>query len=370
MRCCLLLWSIKMLSRWAGRCSRSILESGSADFGIGMSKIRVPVIIVPSLMFLAATCTTAPQENCVQLRSGLYRAAPDSGQTGCVEEFELPEPYEGYPEWGPNDWIIFTHTPLTEDGDRNIAAQGYYIMRPDGSGKKRFIENAAPYYNLRWSPDGKWLAGSYDARQIIKISFPGKEIITLTDPSDFATVHPSWSPDGQTIAYILRNDDPKEMRGIWTVAADGQQPPRQLWHSFPAPAYTSWSPDGQQIATVTFRNYHGNNELSLLDVETQTVEQIAYREEGIREPHFSPDGERILFQTRPTEHSDGQIWVVDREGSGLKQLTERGGRWPDWSPDGRYIVYVRWSYLRPDQPGNGHLWMMRADGSKKEQLIH
>ncbi len=53
-------------------------------------------------------------------------------------------------------------------------------------------------------------------------------------------------------------------------------------------------------------------------------------------PEFSPDGTRIVFTI------DGQIWVMNADGSAQHQLTNQAGfvnQQPSWSPDGRKIVF-------------------------------
>jgi Tol biopolymer transport system component len=53
-------------------------------------------------------------------------------------------------------------------------------------------------------------------------------------------------------------------------------------------------------------------------------------------PEVSPDGTRIVFTI------DGQIWVMNANGSAQHQLTNQAGfqnQQPSWSPDGRKIVF-------------------------------
>jgi Tol biopolymer transport system component len=55
-------------------------------------------------------------------------------------------------------------------------------------------------------------------------------------------------------------------------------------------------------------------------------------------PRWSPDGNRVAFSSRRT--GNYEIWIINRDGSGLRQLTQsQGGHYSPWSPDGTMIAY-------------------------------
>jgi TolB protein len=109
--------------------------------------------------------------------------------------------------------------------------------------------------------------------------------------------------------------------------------------------------------------------------------QVTHPPVGItdRNPDVSPDGLRIVFQ-RSGETMD-DIFVVNTDGSGLRQLTNTahpegncgpGGECnlsPAWSPDGKRIVFSRVSGpVVDDLVETVALFVMRADGSHARQL--
>src|SRR5262252_6818216 len=82
-------------------------------------------------------------------------------------------------------------------------------------------------------------------------------------------------------------------------------------------------------------------------------------------PEFSPDGTRIVFTI------DGQIWVMNADGSAQHELTDQAGfvnQQPSWSPDGRKIVFSHCAVLF-GMPEFCDLDVMNADGSSVKKLL-
>jgi Tol biopolymer transport system component/imidazolonepropionase-like amidohydrolase len=80
------------------------------------------------------------------------------------------------------------------------------------------------------------------------------------------------------------------------------------------------------------------------------------------QPRFSPDGNAIAFIS---DRSGGDnIWIMDRDGSNLRQVTDESFRLlhnPTWSPDGDYIV-ARKHYTGTRSLGAGEMWMYHRSG--------
>jgi Tol biopolymer transport system component len=97
---------------------------------------------------------------------------------------------------------------------------------------------------------------------------------------------------------------------------------------------------------------------------------------GEDDPAFSPDGFRIVFQYNLVDRAysgslgvDGGLWIVNLNGSGLHQVTQRtpGTFWDfgaQWSPDGRELAFVR-----DDLASNAEaIFSVNVDGSGEFQL--
>ena len=71
-----------------------------------------------------------------------------------------------------------------------------------------------------------------------------------------------------------------------------------------------------------------------------------YRIKGVTDPQISPDGMRISFTVTSYDlekgESNSDIYVIDADGTDLRQLTHREGAdyHPRWSPDGRELLFV------------------------------
>lgn len=84
-------------------------------------------------------------------------------------------------------------------------------------------------------------------------------------------------------------------------------------------------------------------------------------------PRWSPDGRQIVFErwTHPNDSQDRNILVMNADGTDIRQLTDpadalRDG-YPTFSPDGKSIVFRRYAPIQPPNPvpnnwdwNNGH----------------
>ena len=73
--------------------------------------------------------------------------------------------------------------------------------------------------------------------------------VQLTDNDD-ADGSPSWSPDGQRIAFDSNRDGDWE---LYVMNADGSEV-RKLTQNDGSDYYPAWSPDGQRIAFQSDRD--------------------------------------------------------------------------------------------------------------------
>ncbi len=243
-------------------------------------------------------------------------------------------------------WIVYQWDP--ERG------QGLYLMRPDGS----------------------------DAREI-STNLMGE------------AGNPDWSPDGKKIAFELMVRD--NVFEIWTVNADGTDPQRLLACEA-APCVQvgvpAWSPDGKQLAFGRLVNPTGNYQDDRVTIETMDLATRASRVIAVApaadaeyadyvNARWSPDGKQVVFQintyaTPPTNESllGSSIAVVNTDGSEVNSpriLTDAAifGSYPDWSPDGKHIVFNTNNLLSFQTTTKAsNLYTIRPDASGLTQVTH
>jgi TolB protein len=161
-----------------------------------------------------------------------------------------------------------------------------------------------------------------------------------TDPSDDGLAR--FTPDGKAVLYTT------DLAGNWQlfqVPVDGGAPRRVRTNS-----YTEWqgdvSPDGRTLAFLS--DMDGSERLWLMDLATQACRVLVRHgnQTILGNPHWSPDGTRIVFSSnwRIGHH----IYVVDVLSGEVERISPlaSGGCEPRFSPDGKKVVYVSRRHLK------------------------
>jgi dipeptidyl aminopeptidase/acylaminoacyl peptidase len=108
------------------------------------------------------------------------------------------------------------------------------------------------------------------------------------------------------------------------------------------------SPDGRSIAVVVARaNLEDNRydtELVLVDVATKATRSLTFERPGLRQPRWSPKGDRLAFLAAESNNPDAkrQLWVLPLAGGDARRITSAplGVQQFAWSPRGDSIAYV------------------------------
>jgi Tol biopolymer transport system component len=144
-----------------------------------------------------------------------------------------------YPTWSADgSQIAFAGAPVSEVEGRVYS--DIYVVDADGGEPRRITTTEVMIeQELEWSPDGRWIAytdtnvrgpgivggGPHGERGVFVIASDGSEQRRLTREYDHS---PTWSPDGQTIAFTRHegyapSDDGGVVssRSIRSISVDG-----------------------------------------------------------------------------------------------------------------------------------------------------
>lgn len=194
---------------------------------------------------------------------------------------------------------------------------------------------------------------------------------------------PSLSADGQWVAFTSERNGSAD---VYRVRLDGSA----LERLTDDPAYDdqpAFSPDGTTVAFVSSRG-GGFAHVWLLDVATHAARQITQSTGGDFRPSWSPDGQWIAFSSgrdAPLEDVPGRweevqstgVFIVRRDGSGLKRLTPAGGfaGTPKWSVDGTRVIFYEttplatWFAQRGDRE-KGRTHIVSVDVAGGARTVH
>lgn len=106
------------------------------------------------------------------------------------------------------------------------------------------------------------------------------------------------------------------------------------------PSQASLSHDGKRVVYVTTNR---GNELWVINVDGSGQNNL-WEASGATWPRFSPDGKRIVFSRKIADDIYYDIWIINSDGTGLKQLTKTPTiheLQPDFTRAGNEIVFAR-----------------------------
>lgn len=242
-------------------------------------------------------------------------------------------------------------TPATAPA-ATAAMAGRILFVRDGNlwlhseGSTRQLTAGAIYRHPSWSPDGETIAVTWvgeNHSDLVTLDANGRLLrqwtryasrVQATDSS--WALWPAFAPDGRRIVFAA--DSTTYEFTLWLLdTATGAL--RQIaWYGGRGGATrASWAPDGRRLAVVAAPD--GTRQIWIVDLSTGASQQLTRQKDGAYDPAWAPDGRAIAYVAR--EDADHNIWLVRPDGTNASRVTPSGlHRAPAWSPDGRWLAYL------------------------------
>ncbi len=265
---------------------------------------------------------------------------------------------------------------LTEEGASHL-----WSIAP-GAGEPELLAECSDGVcsGAAWSPDGRFVA--YSRRNATEfsagvISPPRLWLLNpITDERSpvFAddqklAFEPRWSSDSQYLSYLS-----PEPGGVGVINLyDGSEEFYETTTGEPG----LWRPLRSQLLINVLRQLdeHYVVHLLLIDVNTNEQRNLSGEEALVEDgsPAWSPDGSWIAFRRKelegPTATLGKQLWLMRGDGSEARALTadpsfDHGQ--PQWSPDGRHLLFHKLPLRGPDIVLS--VWLLTVESGEQWEI--
>jgi hypothetical protein len=196
------------------------------------------------------------------------------------------------------------------------------------------------YGNPRVSPDGRQIAFQIavggrgnSLPDIWRFDTASKASTRVT--ADSTSVYPSWSHDGERIAYTRLGGDSVV---VWQPLYQNAQPVPLLQMKRPTRAFSLARPGAYAAFRVSEPNSN-SYDIWLVHMDSLSSPRPFLAEEySEHSPEMSPDGRLIAYVTNRTGANEVYVRRVP-SGADEVLVSLNGGLEPIWSPDGRELFY-------------------------------
>ena len=163
-----------------------------------------------------------------------------------------------------------------------------------------------------------------------------KQQVDMPEATALVIRHATTSPDGKILIF-------NALGNLWKKDLPNGRPTR-LTKSTDIEDEPSFSRDGQYLAYITFNDTTGGT-IVVMDLKTNATQKISSAAAIYRTPNFSPDGSKIVFQREDGNEHQGffnpmqaGIYTVSSKG-GKPEKVNNDGFNPTYSLDGQRIMY-------------------------------
>jgi dipeptidyl aminopeptidase/acylaminoacyl peptidase len=269
--------------------------------------------------------------------------------------------------------VLYSVRQAVMTDDRSEYVNQVFLCNIDGTNTIQLTQGDRNNSNPKWSPDGSkvvFISNRDGRNNLYIISSSGGDAEKITD-SKSGVNNFEWSQDGKMIAYIMTDipgetdEKRKKQKDDWYYVdeiilqnrlyvlwldendSSGKLKWKLLTRENRNIISFDWSPDGKWIVYAHGKSPLANDNLysdiSMINIVTNEVKNVANTGAGETDPLFSPDGKYIGYLCS----EDPVVWggkvfidVVSAQGGPEKKLAPTPNYYPNilsWSHDSRYI---------------------------------
>jgi len=256
-----------------------------------------------------------------------------------------------------------------------------HVARLDGSSARTLIRNADIEYvqPASWSPDGQHILAVISRKdrsnQIVLVSAADGSVRVLRTRNGGFPRNLSFSRDGRQIAYSFPQQEGSGPQDILWLAADGSREAPLVEH--PADDFVlGWTPDSAGVLFASDRR--GTTDawfVPVADGKPQGAPHLVRTDLG----HVSPLGftqKGAFYYGVLTGTNDVYTATMDlAAGTLLSPPTPVSRRFvgsnlqPDWSPDGKHLVYISGRQVFPGGEKHGGILKIRNVETGEEREL-
>jgi Tol biopolymer transport system component/DNA-binding winged helix-turn-helix (wHTH) protein len=228
------------------------------------------------------------------------------------------------------------------------------------------------------SPDGKYFVyaerDGETSRLWLRQTEQGNPLQIIA-PSECYILGTTFSPDGQSVYFVIR-DKQDQQGALYRVPALGG-PQTKLLVGINSPV--ACSPDGRQLAFIRADNETRESRLVIAASDGSNGRVLAQRrgmeQFGENGPAWSPDGRQIavVLFTGPTAASEPfcRLVGVDAQSGALRQLTAQ--RWDEcgrlaWAGDGRGLILLGTKLGEAGRGLRDQVWYVTQPGGEAHRI--
>lgn len=191
-----------------------------------------------------------------------------------------------------------------------------YLLTIDSAEKRLLLDLHRPIWDVRWSPDGKWIAVEAEMQAsdrglfVIQVESGSWRQVTKNRRGLNAR-HPAWSPDSKSLAFSAQSEEWFDI-GVYELERDQV---RWLTQSEGDCSSPCWSRDGRRLGWVHAQG--AGTRLEVLD-GSGILKRFELSAGVHHMPRFTPNGEILFLFESPQKPPD--LWKLQPEGA-FEQLT-------------------------------------------------